>query len=39
LVNCMTSVFASTARSREANLALMKDSKMLELLSHLLNHE
>jgi hypothetical protein len=38
-MNCITSIFGSKERSKQENKALLKESKMLELMSHLLNHE
>lgn len=39
LCSCMSAIFASSSQTPEANLKLMKDTKILALMTHLLNHE
>jgi hypothetical protein len=39
LCSCITAVFSTSTAAPSDNLSLLKDSKMLALMSHLLNHE
>lgn len=39
LCSCISAIFARSSQPQEANLHLMKETKMLVLMSHLLNHE
>jgi hypothetical protein len=39
LCGCLSAILTQSKRSSEENLQLMKDRKILELMSHMLNHE